>query len=268
MRSGSILASLFIAAACAFGNAAVAAELRLLAAELPPYSFHVPPPTVSEFGKPTGAIYDIVRRMAQRVGHSGRIEFMPWTRAQEIAESESGVGILALTRTPERDPHYSWIAPIVIDDLVLVGGAGVDVSSLDKVKDRPTGVLRRSGAEALLREQGFTRIAPVSEEWINAQKLRDRLIDAWLAPRLMVLYGYREVGGDVTALNIGQIVRRSDIYLAGSKDLPAEVIERWRSAFEALKADGTVDRIIASYSSLRPDTIPGELRRPSDEIRW
>ncbi|HRO58961.1 MAG TPA: transporter substrate-binding domain-containing protein [Burkholderiaceae bacterium] len=268
MRRGSILALLLVAAACSFANLAAAAELRLLAAELPPYSFHVPPPTVSEFGKPTGAIYDIVRKMAQRVGHSGRIEFMPWTRAQEIAESESGVGILALTRTPEREPRYSWIAPIVIDDLVLVGGTGVDVSSLDKVKDRPTGVLRRSGAEALLREQRFTRISPASEEWINAQKLRDRLIDAWLAPRLMVLYGYREVGGDVTALNIGQIVRRSDIYLAGSKDLPAEEIERWRSAFEALKADGTVDRIIASYSSLRPDAIPGELRRPGDEIRW
>ena len=84
----------------------------------------------------------------------------------------------------------------------------------------------------------------------------------------MVLYGYREVGGDVTSLNIGQIVRRSDIYLAASKDLPAAEIERWRGAFEALKADGTVDRIIASYSTLRPDTIPGELRRPSDEIRW
>lgn len=265
MRMKIVLASALLSVCAA---TTTAAELRLLAAELPPYTFHVPPPTVSEFGEPTGALYDIVREMAHRVGHSGKIEFMPWTRAQEIAETESGIGILALTRTPEREPKYSWIVPIVIDDLILVGGAGVDVSELEKAKDRPTGVLRRSGAEALLRARGFTRISPVSEEWINAQKLRDRLIDAWLAPRLMVLYGYREIGGDVSTLNIGQIVRRSEIFLAGSKDLPAAEIDKWRKAFVALQADGTVNRTLARYSTMRPDTIPADLRRPSDEIRW
>src|SRR5690606_38330887 len=106
------------------------------------------------------------------------------------------------------------------------------------------------------------------EEWINAQKMRDRLIDAWLVPRLMVLYGYREVGGDVTALNIGQLVRRSEIFLAGSRDLPVAEVGRWRKAFEALQADGTVDRIMARYSTMRPDAIPGELRRPGEAIRW
>jgi polar amino acid transport system substrate-binding protein len=253
-------------AAC--GASAAAAELRLLAAELPPYTFHVPPPTVSESGEPRGAVYEVVREMARRVGHSGAIEFMPWTRAQEIAQQTSDVGILALTRSPEREANYSWIAPILVDDLVLVGGAGVDVSDLDKVKDRPVGVLRRSGAEALLRERGFSRIVPASEEWINAQKMRDRLIDAWLAPRLMVLYGYREVGGDVTMLSLGQIVRRSEIFLAGSRNLPAAEIERWRKSFEALQADGTVERIIAGYSTVRPDAIPGELRRRGDGVRW
>jgi polar amino acid transport system substrate-binding protein len=255
-------------ASCGATSVAAAEELRLLAAELPPYTFHVPPPTVSEFGEPRGALYEVVREMAWRVGHSGTIEFMPWTRAQEIAQQEPGVGILALTRSPEREPSYSWIAPILVDDLVLVGGAGVDVSDLDKVKDRPVGVLRRSGAEALLRERGFTRIVPASEEWINAQKMRDRLVDAWVAPRLMVLYGYREVGGDVTTLNIGQIIRRSEIYLAGSRDLPAAEVDRWRNALEMLQADGTVDGIMARYSTMRPDPIPGELRRPGEAIRW
>jgi polar amino acid transport system substrate-binding protein len=266
MRIGVVIASAWFAT-CNCASVA-AAELRLLAAELPPYTFHVPPPTVAENGEPRGAIYDVVRQMARHAGHSGAIEFMPWTRAQETAQREPNIGILALTRTPEREPNYSWIARIVVDDLVLVGGAGVDVSSLDQVKDRPIGVLRASGAEQLLREQGFTRIVPAAEEWINAQQMRDRLIDAWLAPRLMVLYGYREVGGDVTTLNIGQIVRRSEIFLAGSKDLPATEIDRWRKAFDAVQADGTVDRIMSRYSTMRPSAIPAEQRQPGDGIRW
>ncbi len=87
------------------------------------------------------------------------------------------------------------LASIVTDELILVGGQGINVSNLDKVKDRPVGVLGCSGAKALLRERGFTRIKPQPEEWMNARLMQQRRIDAWLAPRLMVIYAMREVGG-------------------------------------------------------------------------
>jgi polar amino acid transport system substrate-binding protein len=248
-------------------TAVAADELRLVTAELPPFCYHRPPPTVSEIGEPRGLVYEVVREMARRIGHSGDVEFMGWTRAQEVALIEPNVGILALTRSPERDPFYNWMVNIVTDDLILVGGAGVDVSSLDAVRDRPTGVLRTSGAEALLREQKFTRIEPASEEWVNALKLRDRQIDAWLAPRLMVLFGWREIGGDASTLNIGQLVRRSEIYLAGSRDVPEAEAERWRNAFEQVKSDGTYDRILAYYRRLRVEPIPEE-KRLFDRIEW
>ena len=145
-------------AACGAASVA-AAELRLLAAELPPYTFHVPPPTVSESGEARGALYDVVR--AWRNGRPLRHHRVHAVDARPgVRPARPDAGILALARSPEREPNYSWIARILVDDLVLVGGAGVDVSDLDKVKDRPVGVLRRSGAEALLRERGFTRIVP------------------------------------------------------------------------------------------------------------
>lgn len=91
--------------------------------------------------------------------------------------------------------------------------------------------------------------------------MRRRAIDAWLAPRLMVLHAYREVGGNAETLGIGQIVRRSEIWLAGSPDVTEEEAERWRQAFQAMQADGTYDRILARYSRLRIEPIPDELRR-------
>ena len=262
MRILMVLATVLLMA-----PSARAGELRLVAAELPPFSYHVPPPTVSEIGEPRGIVYQLVREMAQRIGHSGTIEFMGWSRAQELALIEPNIGILALTRSPEREPFYNWMVEILTDDLVLVGGAGVDVTALDHVKDRPTGVLRTSGAEALLREQHFTRIEPASEEWVNALKLRDRRIDAWLAPRLMVLFGWREIGGDATTLNIGQLVRRSPIYFAASRDVPEAEAERWRSAFAQVRGDGTYDRIIASYRRMKVEPIPEETRH-FERIEW
>lgn len=249
--------------------APAAAELRLLAAELPPYTFQVPPATVSEFPGPgQGLVHEVVVEMAKRIGHSGTIEYMPWFRAQEIAMSEPNIGILALTRSPEREDRYRWLAKIVTDDLVLVGGQGVDVSTLDKARDRPTGVLLRSGAEALLREHGFTRIEPAPEEWLNAKKLKDRRIDAWLAPRLMVIHAMKEVRGDLATLNMGQIVRSSEIWLAGSKDLPDAEVARWAGAFEAVKADGTLERLLRKYRRLDVTPIPDERRHYSQDPIW
>ncbi len=241
-------------------------RLRLVVGELPPYAFHVPPPTVAEGGEPQGLVYEVVREAARRIGHPTAVEFMPWPRAQELALTQPDIGILALTRSPEREERHAWVFNVITDDLVLVGGAGVDVSALERVRDRPTGVLLRSGAEALLRGQGFTRIQPALEEWINAQRLKDRLIDAWLAPRLMALHAYREVGGDVGTLNIGQVVRRSEIWFAASRGLAEAEVARWRRGFEELHADGTYDRILARYARLRPAPVPEQARRA--DIPW
>jgi polar amino acid transport system substrate-binding protein len=231
-----------------------AKELRLLAAELPPYTFQIPPASVGETpGVDQGFVYEVVSEMARRVGHTGLIEFMPWGEAQRIAQTQPNIGILALTRTPEREEHYRWLAKIVTDDLILVGGQGIDVSSLDKVKDRPVGVLSRSGAEALLKERGFTRVRPQPEEWLNARQMQQRRIDAWLAPRLMVIHAMREVGGNLEALNFGEIVRKSEIYLAASKDLPDAEAQKclmswWRQAGSNRRP-----------SDCEPDALPAEL---------
>lgn len=249
------------------GRPAAAQELRLLAAELLPYTYHEPPPTVSENGRAMGMVNEAIREMARRVGHSGAIEYMPWARAQELAMRGPRVGILALTRSPEREARYRWVQRILTDDLVLAGGAGVDVSDLERVRERPVGVLLRSGAEGLLRERGFRRVEPAAEEWINAQRLRERRIDAWLAPRLMVIHAYREVGGDVAALAIGQIVRSSEIWFAASPDMPEQEAERWRVAFAAMQTDGAWERIAAGYRRLKVEPIPAELRR-GDEPLW
>jgi polar amino acid transport system substrate-binding protein len=255
--------------ATVFALPAPAAELRLITAELPPYTFQMPPATVAEFPGPgQGLVQEVVVEMARRVGHSGSIEYMPWARAQQIAMTEPNVGILSLTRSPEREDKYRWLAKVVSDDLVLVGGQGVDASSLDKVKDRPTGVLLRSGAEALLREKGFTRIEPVPEEWLNARKMKERRIDAWLAPRLMVIYATQEVQGDLATLNIGEIVRASDIYLAASKSLPETEAARWEAAFAAMQADGTYQRILQKYRRVRATPIPDDARRLANDPVW
>ena len=74
------------------------------------------------------------------------------------------------------------------------------------------------------------------------------------------------VGGDVGRLNIGQVVRRSEIWFAASRDLPEAEITRWRRGFDEVRADGTYDRLLARYTRLRPDPVPEQARR--EAIPW
>ena len=256
----SVLTAVFLALPAA------ADGLRLVTAELPPYTFHEPPPTVSEIGHPMGIVQETVAEMARRVGQSPDVEYMAWTRAQDLTMTGKNIGILSLTRTPEREPHYKWIQQIAVDDLILAGGAGVDVSSLDAVKNRRVGVLLHSGAETLLQSLGITRIEPAGEEWINAQRMKDRRIDAWLAPRLMVIYAYKQVSGDAALLTFGQIVRPSEIWFAASPDVSDEVAARWQAAFKAMEADGTYARIAARYRALKVEPVPENVLRRHEEL--
>jgi len=239
-----------------------AESLRFVTAELPPYTFQVPPATVSEEPGPGhGLVHEAVMEMAKRLDSGIVIEYMDWAGAQKLAQSQPGIGILSITRTPEREEHYQWCCRIVTDDLILVGGQGVDVSGLEKVRDRPIGVLSNSGAQALVRSLGFTRIQPAPEEWLNATHMRERRIDAWLAPRLMVIHAYKEIGADASTLNFGQIVRPSEIYLAFSKGTPEAEVARWAGALKAIQDDGTIDRILARYSRLKVEPIADDRRR-------
>jgi len=257
MKRTSVLIPLLLAALTAHAE-----PLRFVTAELPPYTFQVPPATVSEQPGPgQGLVQEAVTEMARRLGTSVAIEYMDWDGAQKLALSRPGVGILSITRTPEREDHYQWCCRIVTDDLILVGGQGVDVSSLEKVKDRPIGVLFHSGAEALVRSLGFNRVQASPEEWLNATKMKERRIDAWLAPRLMVIHAYKEVGADASTLNFGQIVRPSEIYLAFSKDTPASEVQRWSDACKQIQDDGTLERIVQRYSRLKVEPIPDDRRR-------
>jgi hypothetical protein len=81
----------------------------------------------------------------------------------------------------------------------------------------------------------------------------------------MVLWAWRETRGDAAQLAFGPIVRRSEIWFAGSPDVAPEIAALWARRFEELKAEGGYDRILARYLRLKPEPVD---RPPEVEIPW
>jgi 1,2-phenylacetyl-CoA epoxidase PaaB subunit len=78
----------------------------------------------------------------------------------------------------------------------------------------------------------------------------------------------QEVQADLGTLNMGEIVRASDIYLAASKSLPDAEAEKWEKAFESMKADGSYQRILQKYRRLKAQPIPDEARKLATDPIW
>jgi polar amino acid transport system substrate-binding protein len=223
------------------GALAGTADYPVLTAAIPPY-------TTAKAGEVGGIVTDVFREMARRVGHAGRIEMTAWNRAQqEVRSPQDGTPrfIIPLTRTPEREKLYQWVAPLLSDDALIVTlkGARPPVTSRKQLAGVRTGALLGSPLEALLRAEGLGVLDAAPNEETNARKLASGHIGAWFVARLVAPEVFTAEGFDPARLDYGIVLRRNDLYLAASPAMPPGEIRKWKAAFLEMKKDGTWKRI-------------------------
>lgn len=227
-----------IAAACTW--VAVHAETRLVAGEVPPFVY-------MDKGAPKGVAYDLLKEMAKRTGHSGKIDVQPFARMVETGK-EPGTLVIPLGRSAAREPNYQWVVNLVDEEFLLVGSqAGkADIGSFDN-KGLKIGAMRDSVGYTIAKSKGYAAIDDVAKEEMNAQKLANGRIDAWMGAWNTILQAQRAAGLDPKQLKRGAVASRVGIYLAGAPGFDKADAEKWRAALDGMKKDGTYDRIIKSY---------------------
>jgi polar amino acid transport system substrate-binding protein len=65
-----------------------------------------------EGSKPSGIAIDILNAVEQDGKYTFKYKFMLWPAAQKDALSSEDEGIVPLTRTPDRENQYLWIAKL------------------------------------------------------------------------------------------------------------------------------------------------------------
>jgi polar amino acid transport system substrate-binding protein len=197
----------------------------------------------------SGAMYDVAKELAKRVGQKFNIQFVPWARAQVIAKTEPNIGILPLARVPEREADYTWLVEIHREPYVFFAlkDSKVDISTLEATRNLRIGTFAGSLSEVLLHQKGFKNFKSVATDAQNARMLKTGRIDAWVAP-LSFRSRYKEKGGlSAEDLRVGATLVTLHEYLAASKNLDAETIKKWREAFKAMKRDGSYATIMKKY---------------------
>jgi polar amino acid transport system substrate-binding protein len=166
-----------------------------------------------------------------------------------IASAErEAIIIPLLTRTAGREHKFRWIAPIYVDELtfhtVPPNPKIKDTAAARKVKS--IGVRAGSSSDAYLHANDFDALmVEDSKAEHSAHKLALGRIDAWFTSKTMGRAVWTNEKLSHIPLQHGDTVSRSVYWIAASKHVAPEIIDKIAELFRRMNADGTYDRLFS-----------------------
>lgn len=216
-------------------------SIKVMAAELPPL-------TTNAGGQPGGVVLEILREAGRKAGIPLEFSFLlPWQRAQLEVQTRNDVLLIPLTRTPSREAHYQWVAPVLEFHTVLVTLADPP-ASIEEARKLVVGILRNSSFKDEAERARFPYVEETTEDVMNARKLKLGRIGAWITTDLMAQGVYRQAGFDPAELKYGPNLGPVKFsYIAASHDFPKETAKRIANAINQMRADGSYQAIVKRY---------------------
>jgi polar amino acid transport system substrate-binding protein len=217
---------------------AAAEAVHFTTEDYPPYNFR-------QGSDIKGAGYDQILLMMKQIDVPYSIDMMPWARAIALAETTPMHCVFTTAHIPERDGRFKWVEPIAIGRNLMIGrkGGDIDVKSVEQAKAYTVGTQRDDYTQTLLEEQGFAKIDLASDLKLTLKKLESGRID--LMPLDEQHYVALEKAGE--PIEVKFIFTQQTFSLACHPDFPEDLRLRMQAALDALIADGTQAKILASY---------------------
>lgn len=232
------LFSLLVACSCA----AEPRTIQLYMPDAPPLALH------GDDGH--GITGDAAIMALQRAGYSVAVRNAPWARAQKRTQESRDVLIVPLSRTPEREAHYTWVANI---QPLYRAFFSLDnpVSSLEEARQRYrlVAVGLGSAQEEILRRAGFTstQLYPLKLGDRPIQLVRRGRVDAWFTTDLEG----RHQWDSGPALAMSTLLAPLDMYIACSLQCDPVLVGAVHDALESMRRDGSLQRISERYVPMR-----------------
>jgi polar amino acid transport system substrate-binding protein len=236
----------FAAILLLFSVAAQAAGLQIITENSPPLNYT---DDGTDSGKPLGQAVDIVKEIQKRLGDTTPIEVMPWARGYDLAQKDPGVMLFSTTRTPAREALFQWVGPVGTNEWVFIAkkGSPITINSLDDAKKVGSiGAYKNDAREQFLKDQGFANLDSADDPATIMKKVLSDRNDLWLTDKDEYKVTAKNQHVDPSELTPLFTVKKTELYMAFSKATPADVVQKWQKAYDDMKADGALDKIMAA----------------------
>lgn len=231
------------------GTVVGAEEYQIVTEEWAPYNYQ-------ENHQLTGMTTEIVRAIMALTGDEFEVVLQPSMRATQVLKTRPKTIMYSLFRTPEREPLYKWVGPIVEESIYPYQLASTPpVNSLEQLLGAPQITTRHAGLlPEKLKSLGFKNL----EKSATESKLLYRML---LARRTDIIVGDTDAGVAYYShqLNIppGTLRKipielyRSSLYIVFSPDSDDKQVAAWANALEQLRQSGELRRIQNRYERLQ-----------------
>ncbi len=206
----------------------------------PPQNF------LDEMGNLSGCSIDMVQAMMETMDLSDPIYFSNWADGYDIAHYVPNTMILTTFRTGEREDLFKWVGPISKVSYVFVvrGDTDYDISVIDDARRlRSVGVVAGWAAEEELNALEFSNVVtwPTPQEVL--QKLLSGDVPCIVLTDLNLRMLLQELGHAPKDVRQEATLSSHEGYLAFSIDTDKELISKWKSAYNEIVSNGTLEQI-------------------------
>ena len=218
--------------------------LDLMTEDYPPYNY------TNEKGLPTGISVDIVKDIIKKTGDKDNITILPWARSYHDIQVKKNQVLFSMTRTKQRENLFKWVGPLASNNWVIFAKEGFNtkINSLDDLKQDiyTIGTYKDDAGELYLKEKGFQNLSSVSNDILNVKKLVRNRIDFWIAGEYQGILKAKRVNKNHKIKKIFN-VKKTELYIAFSKDISDDIIKKWQQELDKLKQDGRYQKILDKY---------------------
>lgn len=220
------------------------------------YMPDAPPLTLHHYVGGHGMVGDVVLTALARIGKLTHIVAEPWPRAQIRVAKGKDMLIIPLSRTPERENIYTWIAPIMELERAFFS-LDEPVTSFEQARQRyrRIGVGMGTAQVGILQREGFSneQIVQLKLGENPAHLLSLGRIDAWFTGIPEALYIWEASAYREQNLRQSPSLASTGLYLACSRDCDAQLVEQLRIAINQLEHEGVSILLRQAYLPLQPD---------------
>lgn len=206
--------------------------------------------TFVQGGRVSGPATEIVEATLKRAGlNDYRLALYPWARAYDMALREPDTLIYLIARTPAREAQFKWAGEFLRMDYHLYrlrSRPDVVVRSLADAKAYRVAVMRDDVRHQYLQSRGFGKLVVSARNADTLRMLLDGRAQLLPLPDSDMQRFASEAGVDPALLEKVYTLDElsTGIHMAYSLATPDETVERTRRAFEQLKREGLVARLM------------------------
>jgi polar amino acid transport system substrate-binding protein len=212
-------------------------KMELLTEDYPPLTFAIGDSV-------TGFATEVVREMEYQMRVRNPIYLMDWDEAYNKALSTPNVVIFTIEKTPAREDKFHWIGPLGknITSFYVRSDTTTTIASLDEAKKlKAIATTTDWFTEQHLKDSGFTNLVSSANPSDNIRQVMDGSVSATILTDITSKSIITKAGFNPSDLKPVLNVLETEYYIGISKATSQKIVDKWRKAFDEIKADGSIN---------------------------